>query len=77
MSGDPEVDGAYVHWLQLCTRGLLSRPDNWAAVTALAAALLEHREIGGRRTREIIRGAMREWIERKLASPRSPAGTGV
>jgi Peptidase family M41 len=72
LSGDPDVDGAYVYWLQLCTRSLLARPDNWAGVVALAAALLESPEISGRRSRQIIHEAERKWLDNELAKAGAP-----
>ena len=57
LHGDSEVGVAYVSYLLARTKNLLSM--NWAGVQALAEELLEHRRIGYRRAREIIKNGIR------------------
>lgn len=53
---------AYISWLWIKTRNLLSEDYCWAAVQALAKALLEQKEIGHRQARKIISTAFEEAI---------------
>ena len=59
LHGDPETADKYIDYLLARTEKLLKFPVNWAAVQALAEKLLEHHWIGYRKTREIIKNAMR------------------
>lgn len=54
---------AYFQWLWYCSRSLLSRPWNWAAVQALAQDLLQRGEVGERRARRIIGEAFDEALK--------------
>jgi hypothetical protein len=58
MTGDADELAAYIDWLWKSTTNLLRQPWRWAAVEALAADLLDRRELGQRRTRETIRAAL-------------------
>lgn len=58
VSGSPEEADALVEWLRARVRNELSLPDNWAAVKALAEALLAQPEIGVRRAKQIINAAI-------------------
>lgn len=49
---------AFLNWLIIRTRNMLSLPHWSDAVNALAAALIEHGEIGYRKARQIIRFAL-------------------
>lgn len=49
---------AYINWLWLRTRNLLSLPVYWAAVQALAEELIICKEIKTRKARRIIAGAI-------------------
>jgi ATP-dependent Zn protease len=59
--GSNEEVEAYLNWLAIRTRNMLSNPPYWAAVEALAGALLEQQEIGYRKARKIIGDAMDAW----------------
>jgi len=52
---------AYTEWLLCRTRNLLSLPWNWAAVQAVAQALLAERELGARRVRSIVKEAIARY----------------
>lgn len=81
VGSDEELD-AYVNLMEVRAKGFVAQPDHWAAIEALAAALLQEERIGYRRARQIIRDAwftpehqttMRELGERLQAAPRCPA----
>lgn len=63
LSGDGEETGWYVNWLWHRTRLMLQLPCNWAPVQAVATELLEHRRIGEKHLREIIRQAIVNYIK--------------
>ena len=44
-------------------RKLLACPMRWASVEALAESLKEHKRIGGRRARQLIKDAQQELID--------------
>lgn len=44
---------AYIEWLRRRTEALLNRWGVWSAIEAVADALIEERELSGRRVREI------------------------
>jgi hypothetical protein len=54
MTGDIKETEAYLERLWVRTESLLRLPENWGAVRALAAELIEARHIGEERAREII-----------------------
>ena len=56
--GTPEEAEAYFNWLFIRIGNLLSRDWNWAAVEALANALMEQKKIGYKKAREIIKNAI-------------------
>ncbi len=58
MCGGAEETGAYIGWLFWRARTILSLPEHWAAVQALAGDLLEQRRIGTQRARQIIKMAI-------------------
>ena len=43
------------------SKRLVEHPPNWAAIGALAKALLEHKTIGYRKARKIIRAAIEDF----------------
>jgi ATP-dependent Zn protease len=53
-NGDMEETQAYLAWLAVRTRNLLAREDIWAAVKAVALALLVRSELSGREVKRII-----------------------
>lgn len=53
-----EVTDAYMKWLWLRVGAYLQLPWNWAAVEAIADALVEHGQLGYRRARDVIRQAV-------------------
>lgn len=60
----------YYQWLDARTEGILSSPMRWFQVRMLATALLEHRQLGTRKVREIVKEAEEEWC-RKNQNPES------
>ena len=50
-------------------KALLAQPANWAAVEALAAALLERRHLTGQEATEIIRSAIEANSPRDVSEP--------
>ena len=68
-TADEKKQSAYIGWLQERTRVLLQdRPYSWhwAAVQALAGALLRHQRIGERKARRIISEAKQGWMDEHL-----------
>ena len=68
MTADPEEAAAIDTLMNIRARQLLRRPENWAAVKALAEALLERKELSARSAREVIRRAIIEWAADRLAT---------
>lgn len=56
--GDMEGVNVYMLWMKYQTKALLREPWHRAAIEALAAALLERRELGPQQVRRIIRTAI-------------------
>lgn len=52
LDGDPDCAEAHFKYLQECTRCLVK--NNWKLIEALAAALLEHKTLSGRKVKEIL-----------------------
>ena len=65
--GSEEELDAYVMWLYHRVRGLLRRPQHWAAIQALAAELIVRRRVGAPRARRVIRSAMRGYVDAERA----------
>ncbi len=57
----------YWNWMWERTKGLLPKPFYWDAIEALAAELLQRREIGGQKARNIIHEAVERALERKAS----------
>ena len=55
--GGGELLDAYVNYLWACAAAMWQVEWQWLAVKVLAAELLARRRIGGRKAREVIRGA--------------------
>jgi hypothetical protein len=53
---------AYLKWLELETRRLITRPRNWLAVERVAEALLEKKTLTSKKARVIIRKALDEYV---------------
>ena len=53
LSGSTEEANRYVAWLHERTKNLLTQPDTWAAVKAVAELLLERRTVTNREVRQI------------------------
>jgi hypothetical protein len=64
--GDVKGAAAYLDWCWYPARGLVAHPLNWAAIEALAAALLAHRTLGERRARQVIRAGRQAYVDQKL-----------
>jgi len=56
--GEEKEAAAYIAWLRIRTMKTLAMPENWRAVEAVAAALLEHRRLPGSRLKAIAKSAM-------------------
>ena len=54
----------FIDWLIVRTEGMLRNPLHWHFVETVAAALLEHKTLSGRRLRAIIREAADSYIGR-------------
>jgi len=63
MSGSAVEAGAYCTWLYYRAVGIVRNPFMWAAIEALAAALMDRKRIGSRAARGIIKSAIQEFIE--------------
>ena len=57
----------YYNWMWERTKGLLAKPFYWDAIEALAAELLQRRDIGGQKARRIIHEAIERALERKIS----------
>jgi hypothetical protein len=67
----PEIS-AYLRWMQLRVRALVESPPWRRPIEALAACLVQRRELGAREARDIIRHAIPmslETAERRNAKP--------
>lgn len=62
---DAEEAQAFIRWLTIRTRNLLSRTRNWAAVSALADALLHEGKLSYPAARPIIARAIRSWRNKR------------
>jgi len=58
LCGSAEEEGAYWNLMNIRARGLMKQDQLRPALDALAAALLEHRRLSGRRARQIILEAL-------------------
>ena len=56
---DPEENKAYLEWMRRRALGLIGIPEIWAAVQAVARALLEGGTLSSRETSGIIAGVLR------------------
>lgn len=64
VNGTPEQASAWIAWLEVRTRDLVSCPQNWCAIEALAERLLEEKTIVGKEAESIIRKTWRECCRR-------------
>lgn len=64
-AGDEEAN-AYLSWLFERTKSVIAFPQNWAAVKAIAQALLHQQELSGRAARRIYDAAVEEWRSSQL-----------
>ncbi len=63
MSGSAVEAGAYCTWLYYRAVGIVRNPFVWAAIEALAAALMDRKRIGSREARRIIKEAIQGVFE--------------
>lgn len=56
---------AYLAWLEIRARNLVTEPKNWRAVQRLAAALIERKEMGESDARKLIKGASAKQAARR------------
>jgi len=61
--GNPDEAGAYCTWLYYRAVGVVRNPLVWAAIEALAGALLEQKTVSSREARRIIKSAIQSEIE--------------
>lgn len=66
LSGNAQEAGAYSDWLWYRTKTMLQLSWHWAATKALAKELFDHRYIGGKRVRQIIKESIRTFIPEEL-----------
>ncbi len=62
-SPEPDELGAYVGLIEIRARNFVGRRDMWAAIKALAAALLDRGEIPGREIKPIILQACQKALD--------------
>ena len=60
---------AWLHWLHVVVEEYLSSPMRWKAVEAVAAALLKHKRLSGRRLRKIIQESLTAQIKQNSPAP--------
>jgi len=73
---DAEQASAYIRWLQVKCRKIVEL--NWYIIEALASQLLEHKRIGARKVRTIIKNAIEADYQARLAlARRDPKGGAV
>lgn len=63
VSPEPKELGAFLEWLGIRAANLFYLPWHWAAVEAIAAALLEHKVLSGPRVRQIVQRAIHTFHE--------------
>lgn len=56
---DPDENEAYLEWMRRRALGLIGIPEIWAAVQAVARALLEREALSSRETSDTISGVLR------------------
>lgn len=56
---DPEENEAYLEWIRRRAQGLIGIPEIWAAVQAVAQALLEKENLSPRETSDIVTAVYR------------------
>ena len=64
LTGGTRETEAYGNWLFIRAEYLVMHPWNWTAIEALAAELMEHKRIGYRRARQIIKQAIENYEEK-------------
>ncbi len=60
---EPEELGAYIGLIKIRARNFVGRPDMWAAIEAVAAALLDRGEIPGKEIKPIILQACQKALD--------------
>jgi hypothetical protein len=63
LCGSIEEIEAYIRWLQIRAEEMIDLDPNWQVVQAIAAALLDHGTLGGRRLRAIIKQAFDAMLQ--------------
>lgn len=63
---------AYIEWLRIRTRNILTTPANWRAVEFLAEALLEKEEMSAAAARKVIVEGRRAWFDEQRAASGLP-----
>ena len=66
--GSKKEESAYLTWLRIRAGNIITSPTTWRCVEAVAKALLDKRKLSARRIREIIHGARKAELERKLGA---------
>ena len=62
LTGDIKKAESYLKRLWLQTEELITNPENWAAIEALAAELVEHHQIDEERARMILAGEQGAYV---------------
>lgn len=66
LTGSIREAEAYAKWLDIRAEQLVAQPPHWAAIKALANALLKQERIGGRAARRIIQEAFNDALSKYL-----------
>ena len=59
ITGSGEEAEALLNWLYLRAEGIVSHPLYWPGIAVVAAALMKHREIDGRKFRKVVQMAVK------------------
>lgn len=70
LTGDIKKTESYLERLWLQTEGIVTNPENWAAIEALAAELVEHHQVDGERARMIVAGEQGAYVAARPAAAR-------
>jgi hypothetical protein len=69
VAGGEEALEAYLKWLQLATRDMIARAENWLAVQKVAEALLEKKKLTSEEAKAIIRKAYEDHFGFRSFAP--------
>jgi len=75
LNGSLRSTEQYLAWIHVRAEEMLDRPGYWPVVEAIAAALLEHRELAGDRVVELAGEMVQRWVNMehaRLTAGRTP-----